>query len=411
MNEDNILLIDPPFPTSNKSRNNQEMLPIGLLKIGAMLKDKGKKVELYRMNNPTPITINPQTILITSTFTYYSKYVTQAVQYARKHYPQAKIIVGGIFASLQPILCKQVTGCDEVYQGIIEEAEQYPTDYTLLPDGEEIKYQILHTSRGCVRNCDFCGSYLIEPKFSCKRTIKDLIFKKHLIFYDNNFLANPFIEDILNELIELKKDRRISSCECQSGIDYRILLKKPHLAKMMYDAGFRKIYIAWDTGVEEYEKIKKTVDILEENGFNRTQKINVFILYNHEQPFKTCEWKRVKCFEMRVQIMDCRYRPLTLLEDNYNPYKPNDTNYYIHPNWTNEEIRTYRKNIRRQNICVRWRIPCYYRGLEDSSVSKEMFEKLNENERKQLKGYWNPKIITKLETKQTRIEDMIQNGK
>jgi hypothetical protein len=40
-----------------------------------------------------------------------------------------------------------------------------------------------------------------------------------------------------------------------------------------------------------------------------------------------------------------------------------------------------------------------------------MFEKLNENERKQLKGYWNPKTITKLETKQTRIEDMIQNGK
>lgn len=119
------------------------MLPIGLLKIGAMLKDKGKKVELYRMNNPTPITIKPQTILITSTFTYYSKYVTQAVQYARKHYPQAKIIVGGIFASLQPSLCKQVTGCDEVYQGIIEEAEQYPTDYSLLSDGEEINYQII----------------------------------------------------------------------------------------------------------------------------------------------------------------------------------------------------------------------------------------------------------------------------
>ena len=43
-----------------------------------------------------------------------------------------------------------------------------------------------------------------------------------VITWDRN---NEYIEDILNELIELKKDKKISYVESQSGFDGRILRK------------------------------------------------------------------------------------------------------------------------------------------------------------------------------------------
>ncbi len=90
-----------------------------------------------------------------------------------------------------------------------------------------IKYYI--QLRGCIRKCGFCGTYIIEPKFLSKKTIKDEIIKKKLVFYDNNLLANPYIKNILEELIELKKEHKISYVESQSGFDGRILRKHPEL--------------------------------------------------------------------------------------------------------------------------------------------------------------------------------------
>ena len=49
---------------------------------------------------------------------------------------------------------------------------------------------------------------------------------------------NPHIENILRELIELRRKRKIEWVESQSGFDGRVLLEKPHLAKMMREAGF-----------------------------------------------------------------------------------------------------------------------------------------------------------------------------
>ena len=71
------------------------------------------------------------------------------------------------------------------------------------------------------------------------------------------------------------------------------------------------------------------------------------------------EKKRQKCYEWGVQIADCRYRPLNQTYDNYSPQKKSQDNndYYIHSNWTDYLIRSFRKNVRRHNICIRYNIP------------------------------------------------------
>jgi radical SAM superfamily enzyme YgiQ (UPF0313 family) len=224
-----ILLVEPNFPIPPKSKNHQNFLPIGLLKIASYLKNRGISIKLVR-GIPTLTDIdeildfNPQEILISSLFTYWAGYVRDTVKYYKHLFPEAKIIVGGIYASLFPIEeVKSFTGCDEVFQGICKKAETFLPAYDLLSNenGSTVDYQIIHTSRGCERKCAFCGTWIIEPEFTYENSIKDKIIFRKLVFYDNNFLMNPHVDNILNELIELKRQGKILWCESQSGFDGR----------------------------------------------------------------------------------------------------------------------------------------------------------------------------------------------
>jgi len=41
------------------------------------------------------------------------------------------------------------------------------------------------------------------------------------------------------------------------------------------------------------------------------------------------------------------------LEDNYDPRMRQTEGYYIHPAWSDADVKQFRKNVRRQNICIR----------------------------------------------------------
>ena len=393
----NVLLVEPNFPIPNKSRNHSNFLPIGLLKISAYLKTKDINVKLIRFEEnkdedygqttliPTEKDeFKPDLICVTSIFTYWSKYVKNAVFYYKNKFKNTPILVGGVYASLMPDHCKKYTKCTDVIQGPIHEVENLIPDYSLV----DVDYQIIHTSRGCIRKCGFCGTYIIEPDWVCKKSIKDEIIKKKLIFYDNNLLANQYIEDILKELIELKKEKKISYLESQSGFDGRILRKKPYLAKMVKDAGFKNPKIAWDYGIKQAPKIKEQIDLLIEAGFT-AKEISVFMIYNYEPNYEEMEEKRVKCAEWGVQITDCRYRPLDATDDNYSSYKRNQTSedYYIHEEcgWTDAKVRKFRRNIRRHNICMRHEVDYHSTILERKQIPQEDAKKYREMKFKEIK--------------------------
>ena len=79
-------------------------------------------------------------------------------------------------------------------------AEDFEPAYDLV----DVDYQIVHASRGCFRRCNFCGTWKIEPDVTYKKSIKDEIKKKKIVFYDNNLIANPHIKDILAEIAEFR---------------------------------------------------------------------------------------------------------------------------------------------------------------------------------------------------------------
>ena len=363
-----LLLVEPSFPIPPKSRNHSQFLPIGLLKIGTYHEIKGDKVRLVRGLARCGFT--PDRVLITSLFTYWSKYVHSAARFYHEEYPTAKIEIGGIYASLMPKDCKKRSPFATVSKGLYRRgaAERLAPDYSLLPGG--LDYQIVHASRGCPRRCVFCGSWRIEPVFTAKETVLPEIKKAALVFYDNNLLANPHIDKILKELahFRLRDGRRVSS-ESQSGFDLGLLTAER--AIVLKEARFRNPRIAWDGPYSEWPRVSKAVRILRNAGYGGKE-IFVFMIYNFKLPYGEMKRKLEACRRWRVRVIDCRYRPLDLKDEIYRPgaksQKPGE--YYIHPKWTDGQVRRFRRSVRRQNIAVLLDLPNgrYIRGCEHKFV-------------------------------------------
>ena len=282
-----------------------------------------------------------------------------------------------------PEHCKTYTGCDGVIEGAIPEVDLVSPAYDLV----DVDYQILRTSRGCLRNCSFCGNYKLSP-FRKVSSIKNQICSKRVIFYDDNILMNPHIKNILKELISLRKQRKINYVESQSGFDGRLLQKCPELAKLLKDAGFKYPKIAWDYGLKDASNIKSQIDLLINAGY-KSKDISIFMIYNYNLDYDVLEAKRVKCAKYGVQVADSRYRPLNQTFDNYNSYKRSQTSddYYIHPNWTDEQIRKFRRHVRYHNICIRFNIKFYSKSMEQMKLSKETIRKYKSMDYESVKKY------------------------
>jgi len=355
---DRILLVEPDFPTNRKSRNHSKSLPIGLLKLAAYHRSLGDEVDLVQ--GFEEVDREPDKVFVTSLYTYWSAYVWDAVRYYKRKFPKAHTVVGGVYASLMPDHCKR-SGCDEVFVGLHKEAEHFQPAYDLV----DTDFQIINTSRGCPRRCRFCGAWKIEPEFTCKESVADEIVKNRLLFYDNNLLANPHIEQILEEIEAIRVNGKVVVCESQTGLDGRILT--PRLARLLKQARFRYPRIAWDHEYEQCEQVKAQIDILLDVGYH-LRHIYVFMLYNFELSYEELSRKREKCQEWGIQIADCRYRPLDQTRDGYDPqaWRTGQTpeDYYIHPNWTDAQIRAFRKQVREQNIVIRHGFTEYSRAKE-----------------------------------------------
>jgi hypothetical protein len=364
-----LLLVEPDFPIATKSKNHAHFLPIGLLKIGTYHKQKRDRVKLVRGLKRCGFT--PGRILITSIFTYWSKYVHEAAKFYHEAYPKARIEIGGIYASLMPEHCKQHSPFAHVYKGLYRGgvAEKVIPDYSLLP--EDLDYQIIHTSRGCTRKCAFCGTWKIEPEFKCVDSINNLIEKRRLVFYDNNLLANPNIDKILQEISEYRSKRgHRLTCESQSGFDLRLLT--PERARLLKAARFKNPRVAWDGSYKDWTRVKTAIEYLKDAGYNHTD-IFVFMIYNCTFSYEEMRKKLDACRRWGVRVIDCRYRPLVYTDDGYKPgRKPQGKDdYYIHKGWEDWQVRRFRRCVREQNIAILLDLPKkrYIPGCEQRKVA------------------------------------------
>lgn len=403
-----ILLVQPAYPTVTKRKIRHHEVPIGLLKIGTYLRhSRGHQVQLVFGEKAVAPPIDE--VWITSLFTYWSEYVHRSARYYRDLFPSAKIRIGGIYSTLLPGICHEKTGAD-VHEGLHKPSERWckthGIDYSLL--GAPVDFEIIHGMRGCFRRCKFCGTWKLEPEETFETNIAKRVTKNHVIFYDNNFLRNPEIRRILKDLSEVRIDGRPVRYESQSGFDGRILDNE--LAILLKRARFVNPRIAWDNSLDDQARIHSQIQMLTKAGYN-PKDIYVFILFNWEYDFNAVESKRLECWKWGVQIADCRFRPLTQLYDRFDSKKVQTaSDYYIHPKWTDEEVKQYRSNVRRHNICVRHGFPFHSSELERMKMPKKQIAALRTMPRNEilsiLPDAWFPSVPHPPKKKQMHIEVM-----
>ncbi len=153
-------------------------------------------------------------------------------------------------------------------------------DYDLYPFQE---YSLGFTSRGCIRNCDFCIVHKKEGRFRRAQHIKefhDFRFKSCKLL-DNNILADRewFFENT-NWAIENKVKLDITQ-----GMDIRLLTEE--IAEQLKRIKFvnQQMRFAWDT-VDLEPIIKSGIQILKDAGINTKRNVSFFVLSGRENvPF------------------------------------------------------------------------------------------------------------------------------
>ena len=316
-----ILLVEPDYYTRYP--------PLGLLKLSSYHRRKNDTTELVR-GITRDVSENPDTIYITSLFTWAWEPVWKAIQFYSRLFPDSELWLGGLYASLMPQHAA-LSGIDpgHIFQGIFEEAEDLRPDYSLVPEwNKKVAGSIVFASRGCVRSCKYCAVPQLEGALcACKDSISDLIWKGHkrVIFFDNNFFANPKWESILKEVEELHL-----RVDFNQGLDARLLSERvaERISQLKIDRFVRLSY--------DYQQmkphVKEAVEILKSHGIDG-RNILVYALYNFtdspqdlfERIKDILSWGAV-CYPMR-------YQPLNTLVKNK----------YIAPKWDKTRLNAVQR--------------------------------------------------------------------
>ena len=198
-------------------------------------------------------------------------------------YPDAQVFVGGSGYDLKSKLPDQI-------EHILPDYDLYGLDYSMG-----------FTTRGCIRNCEFCIVPEKEGKIQSNCMIDEFWDHrhKHLVLLDNNILAKP---DHFKKVAEQIIDNNLS-VDFNQGLDIRLINKKNAeiLKRLRVKPDYR---FAWDN-VSDEDKIKKGVDTLRDAGINHCL-FYVLVGFNTTKEEDLYRLHRLKDWDQRPYVM--RYR-------------------------------------------------------------------------------------------------------
>ena len=302
-----VIFIEPTGHMSNVFENCMRLPLLGSLYLATILHNHGYRVRVINENilgrEIDPFEIQADVFCLTALTVSASRAKVLASQ-LRRIYPDCRILVGGIHASLLP---EEFTGvADHVVVGeaegvivdLVEERidEQVvagekvedleslpPINYSLLDNYETMNLVPVMTSRGCPFDCNFCTvTKVFGRKFrslSAERVVAEVenvlsyVGSREFFFYDDNFAANhrrvEAVCDLLNE-----KELAISWA-AQVRCD---LAKNPGLVEKMARAGCKWVDIGFESIEDETLKalhksqtqadIIRAIDVFHRFGIN-----------------------------------------------------------------------------------------------------------------------------------------------
>jgi len=299
----NILLVEPAYKTKYH--------PLGLMKISTYHKMKGDDVTFVKGRNTAVQYQYWDRVYIGTLFTWTWKETIETIKFysATLFNYTGKCFIGGILASLLPDDLFNATGIQPV-EGLLNDLrkidqdddviiDDLPPDYEILKQVENANFKysntdayLGYTTRGCTRRCGFCAVHTFEPTYipyvDIKKTVKGIVEnsgeKQNLILMDNNVLASPEFNRIIDDIEELGfvkgavfgKTRRKRIVDYNQGLDARYLdeAKMRRLAEIPLEP----MRLAFDS-IKLKNVYLKAVQLAHKYG---QKEMSNYILYNYD---------------------------------------------------------------------------------------------------------------------------------
>jgi len=287
--------------------------PIGIMKLSRFHKNRGDYVRFVSGCDKSAV-VPPDRfngtelwdrVYVSTLFTFHWKAIVETINFYRKEVggTTGKIFVGGIMASIMPNDIFEETGVYPV-RGVLTSSLSigFPEDINidlLAPDYDLLDPSLYatnetyygYTSRGCVNSCPWCGVPSIEPQYipyiDIKPTIRFLREthgdKSRLKLMDNNVLASPRLDQIVEDLVDLgygrgqyteSKRPKLRVVDFNQGLDASELTEDK--MRLLARLNIKPMRIAFDKASEKPHYIK-ALELAKKYG---VIEISNYMLYN-----------------------------------------------------------------------------------------------------------------------------------
>jgi pyruvate-formate lyase-activating enzyme len=236
-------------------------------------------------------------VLIQTVMTYWYAGVKEVIDDVRELQPRAKIILGGVYATLCPEHARSL-GPDLVIEGADLEPlwsilSIKPEEGTLYWPSTNGDVGVIKISEGCPFRCTYCSAPLFWPGFAGRPT-GDCIRELNLLlgmgvgniaFYDDALLFRadavlaPFLEAVIKSQCRVR-------FHTPNALNARFMT--PDLARLMVQAGFASFFLGFESGCSEWqrstggkvssEEIEAAVHFLREAG---AESIVTYLIVGH----------------------------------------------------------------------------------------------------------------------------------
>lgn len=203
--------------------------------------------------------------------------------------------------------------------------------------------QWIRITEGCPWNHPYCA----EPTEIKIFEIPEIVRNKVKIM-DMNLLCKPESLNMIRDLGSKRVNNKVVYYELICGIDFRFLSKE--IADALFKSRFKNIRLAWDFGLEDQYLIKDSIHMLTKAGY-KPSGIMIFMICNWKTPYEVCMKKTDICKVWNVKIADCWFD---------NQLSPNIKPLY----WNLDQIKDFRKKVRKHNQLVNFRIDPEYKAKD-----------------------------------------------
>jgi len=195
-------------------------------------------------------------VLIQTVMTYWYLGVREVIDDIRNLQPQAKIILGGVYASLCPSHAASL-GVDQVLEGGDLKRLGLPlSDGLPLWESVDTQVGVLKITEGCPFRCTYCSVPVVYPNFvarpleACVDEVRHLVRlgARHVAFYDDfkvDRILLPFLEAVLREDLHV-------SFHTPNALNARFIT--PEIAQFMTRAGFKTFFLGFESSAYEWQR-------------------------------------------------------------------------------------------------------------------------------------------------------------